>query len=310
MYFFKLIRTTSTFAELSHGAEEDRPIGDCFRTFMYATLRLFESRTIHTHSPAILLFYIPSQHLEFFDAVNVPLPLRQCHCQSGLEINLDFETITRLDGAAGLTPGNIVQFIACCDDVEMKNAIALMSGVVNFDQPLTHRFVANVSDNQLRPNRLPPKFLTGLLGSAAGTIDKRLIPEWKDFLKTIKLESRRPYVLCDSTGRSVKRVPYKLSSHHPHQWQHFQASESGHIGMLEYVFTHPNSLIHLLEHSEVCVIFVGADALTPQNNFKRCNHSKKPKNGQTLTHDSVLSQNLVNRHAYWSLRRDCQCYNL
>lgn len=77
--------------------------------------------------------------------------------------------------------------------------------------------------------------------------------------------------------------------------------------MLEYVFTDPTSLEQLLQMSKhVSVVFVGADAELA-NNYERCLHSQKSGPVQTLTQDSVISQNSTKQHVYWSFRRDCQC---
>lgn len=215
MYFFRLCQTQRSYSDLSHGAEEHNVVGDCFRTFMYATLRMFESRTIHTHAPAILLFFVPLGGLAFFDAVHQPLPLKNCNCKSGLQISVEEERIERLSGDAGLTPQNVVELVNCCEDVEMKNAIALMSGVVDFAQIQPARFVANVADNQLKLNHLPPKILKDLLRNGPGYVNESLIPSWKLFVQPLKKESRRPYVLCNINGRPVKRSPYTLLPH-PH----------------------------------------------------------------------------------------------
>jgi hypothetical protein len=313
MYFFRMDSTclSRPFVDLCRGACDCEEAGRQFQGFIYALTRTFESRKCHALSPAVLLVLVNKDFSEVFNTTTTYLPTVdngdsqsgwRCSCKRATEEFTFHDTCVTVSNKApcALDVKNALQIMPLDieDRCEKYNAIAMMSGIVDYAGVKEGILTGNVCDNSCSHKRMPLKTL-----KSWGTSNE--YDKWKQFLTVDVSAFRRRRLLFDYNGKFIDSRGYRLNKPGLDIWDEFPThSVHGTIPVPEYIFISSGALKALFSNSiSISVAFINPDeSFYPRHDI--C-HSIEDTSSQ-ISPESVTTGNMNKRHPYWKLRIECR----
>lgn len=225
-----------------------------------------------------------------------------CKCKRKIDgkINLNMDHLTFTDDF--FPAADIANAVASVDLPEKFNCMALLSGIVAFDDIGTDVIRANICDNGIKP--LPVNCMK--CWNQRTEFDK-----WKVLVRGSIDDFRRPYVLFDFNGRFVTRKPYFTKKGESTCFDNFKASSEKIIDMPEYLFFSVDALKKLLSESEsVSVAFINnrwMKTYLRSDCFHEAYNSNPKKYSSENSKKRLFQVNLQRKlHPFWMLKADCK----
>jgi hypothetical protein len=241
---------------------------------------------------------------EVVDAKSSFLPFVRCTCADGMINNEELvEGMDNINVRRGdITARNIVKAIEMANSnspnaFEKRNCLALLSGVVDFNEISSGVFTTNVCNGAIKPLPVKDKAM-----NKPEEFDK-----WKMLLREEVAVFRRPNLFFDNNGRFNIKTAYALNKNEARHWDRFHTLSKS-IDIPEHVFVSSAALLHLLRSSaEVSAVFVDPSVHLRDGEARdRDQNLMFHISDDDREYEFSKSKACVDgTHPYWALARKC-----